>query len=148
MNIAEAIKKMAGKQSVADLGKVVSVDLKKETCSVEIAGMADVVEGVRLSVAGKNELGLLIVPKVNTDVAVVWVNGVLPVVVAVAEPEKMMWRGEDFFEKMNKFIEDYKGHTHDVDVSGVQYVSPAGSPTPVTGSATAKAPSSDIEEFK
>lgn len=148
MSIAEAIKKIAGKQAVADLGKVISVNEEKETCSVEIAGMDDVVEGVRLSVAGKNELGLLIVPKVNTDVAVVWVNGVLPVVVAVAEPEKMLWRGEDFFEKMNKFIEDYKRHTHDVDVSGVQYVSPAGSPTSVTGSATAKAPSSDIEEFK
>lgn len=142
MNIAEAIKKMAGKQSVADLGKVVSVDLKKETCSVEIAGMADVVEGVRLSVAGKNELGLLIVPKVNTDVAVVWVNGVLPVVVAVAEPEKMMWRGEDFFKKMNEFIEDYKSHTHKLTPS---LTAPSG---PVTGTISVAKPSSSVEEFK
>lgn len=114
MSIAEAIKKIAGKQSVADLGKVVSVDLEKETCSVEIAGMDDVVEGVRLSVAGKNELGLLIVPKVNTDVAVVWVNGVLPVVVAVAEPEKVMWKGVDMFERLNKLINDYNGHSHNI----------------------------------
>ena len=114
MSIAEAIKKIAGKQSVADLGKVVSVDLEKETCSVEIAGMNDVVEGVRLSVAGSKELGLLMVPKVGSDVAVVWVNGVVPVVVAVAEPEKVMWRGENFFEKMNEFIKDYNGHSHNI----------------------------------
>lgn len=142
MNIAEAIKKMAGKQSVADLGKVVSVNLKKETCSVEIAGMADVVEGVRLSVAGKNELGLLIVPKVNTDVAVVWVNGVLPVVVAVAEPEKVTWRGEDFFKKMNKFIDDYKSHKHNLTPS---LTAPNG---PVTGTISVTEPSSSVEEFK
>lgn len=141
MSIAEAIKKIAGKQSVADLGKVVSVDLEKETCSVEIAGMDDVVEGVRLSVAGKNKLGLLIVPKVNTDVAVVWVNGVLPVVVAVAEPEKVMWKGEDFFEKMNKFINDYKSHTHTIDSAS----SVAGT-YPVTGSVMK--PSSSVEEFE
>ena len=145
MNIAESIKKIVGKQSVADLGKVVSVDLEKETCSVEIAGMDDVVEGVRLSVAGKNDLGLLIVPKVNTDVAVVWVNGVLPVVVAVAEPEKVMWKGEDFFEKMNEFIEDYKSHKHDIDLTKT-ISSPTGGP--VTGIASANAPSSSVKEFE
>lgn len=146
MNIAEAIKKMAGKQAVADLGKVVSVDLAKETCSVEIAGMADVVEGVRLSVAGKNELGLLIVPKVNTDVAVVWVNGVLPVVVSVAEPEQVMWRGEDMFKKLNEFINDYKGHTHTV-TSTPALASPSGAVTGTISNSVAK-PSSSIEEFK
>lgn len=145
MTIAEAIKKMAGKQAVADLGKVVSVDLEKETCSVEIAGMDDVVEGVRLSVAGKNELGLLIMPKVNTDVAVVWVNGVLPVVVAVAEPERVMWKGVDMFGRLNEFIEDYKNHSHNIDLTKT-ISSPTGGP--VTGSASALAPSSDIEEFK
>ncbi len=141
MSIAESIKKIVGKQSVADLGKVVSVNSEKETCSVEIAGMDDVVEGVRLSVAGKNELGLLIVPKVNTDVAVVWVNGVVPVVVAVAEPEKVMWKGEDFFKKMNEFIEDYKLHTHTIDSTS----SVAGT-YPVTGSVLK--PSSSVEEFE
>lgn len=140
MNIAEAIKKMAGKQSVADLGKVVSVDLEKETCSVEIAGMDDVVEGVRLSVAGKNELGLLIVPKKGTDVAVVWVNGVLPVVVAVAEPEKVMWRGEDFFEKMNEFIEDYKNHSHNI--------APGANAGGYPLTATIQSVNANIEEFK
>lgn len=108
--------------------------------------MDDVVEGVRLSVAGKNELGLLIVPKVNTDVAVVWVNGVLPVVVAVAEPEKVTWRGEDFFEKMNKFIEDYKSHTHTV-TSTPALASPSGAVTGTISNSVAK-PSSSIEEFK
>lgn len=140
MNIAEAIKKMAGKQSVADLGKVVSVDLAKETCSVEIAGMDAVVEGVRLSVAGKNELGLLIVPKVNTDVAVVWVNGVLPVVVSVAEPEQVMWRGEDFFEKMNKFIEDYKNHSHSI--------APGANAGGYPLTATIQAVNANVEEFE
>jgi hypothetical protein len=142
MSIAEAIKKIAGKQAVADLGKVISVNEEKETCSVEIAGMDDVVEGVRLSVAGKNELGLLIVPKEGTDVAVVWVNGVLPVVVAVAEPEKVMWRGEDFFEKMNEFINDYKSHTHELTPS---LTAPNG---PVTGTISVAKPSSSVEEFE
>lgn len=114
MSIAESIKKIAGKQAVADIGKVISVNEDKETCEVEIAGMDDVVEGVRLSVAGKNGLGLLIVPKVNTDVAVVWVNGVLPVVVAVAEPEKVMWRGVDMFGRLNELINDYNGHSHNI----------------------------------
>jgi hypothetical protein len=141
MSIAEAIKKIAGKQSVADLGKVISVNEEKETCSVKIAGMDDVVEDVRLSVAGKNELGLLIVPKEGTDVAVVWVNGVLPVVVAVAEPERVMWKGVDMFGRLNEFIEDYKSHTHTIDSTS----SVAGT-YPVTGSVMK--PSSSVEEFK
>lgn len=146
MNIAEAIKKMAGKQAVADLGKVVSVDLEKEICSVEIAGMDDVVEGVRLSVAGGKELGLLIVPKVNTDVAVVWVNGVLPVVVAVAEPEQVMWKGVDMFGRLNKLIDEFNKHTHEV-TSTPSLVSPSGTVTGTISNNVAK-PSSSIEEFK
>lgn len=140
MSIAGAIKKIVGKQSVADLGKVVSVDLEKETCSVEIAGMDDVVEGVRLSVAGKNKLGLLIVPKVNTDVAVVWVNGVLPVVVAVAEPEKVMWKGIDMFERLNELVDTFNKHTHEIAPGAM-----AGS-YPVTGSVSKI--SSSVEEFE
>lgn len=142
MSIAEAIKKIAGKQSVADIGKVISVNEEKETCEVEIVGMADTVKNVRLSIAGEGKIGLLIVPKEGTDVAVVWVNGVLPVVVAVAEPEKVMWRGEDFFEKMNEFINDYKSHTHELTPS---LTAPSG---PVTGTISVAKPSSSVEEFK
>lgn len=145
MSIAESIKKIAGKQSVADIGKVISVNEEKETCEVEIVGMADVVEGVRLSVAGKNKLGLLIVPKVNTDVAVVWVNGVIPVVVSVAEPEKVMWRGEDMFERLNDLIDEFNKHTHEV----------TSTPTLANGAGTVEgtisnnvqAPSNKVEVF-
>lgn len=146
MSIAEAIKKMAGKQAVADIGKVISVNEKKETCEVEIVGMADTVKNVRLSIAGKGELGLLIVPKVGTDVAIVWVNGILPVVVAVAEPEKVMWKGVDMFVRLNDFMDAFNKHTHEV----------TSTPTLANGAGTVsgtisnnvQAPSNKVEEFE
>lgn len=147
MTIQEAIKLLSGKKAFADIGRVIAVDEAKEICDVEIIGKSPAM-GARLSVSREKENALVVVPAIDSDVVVVWVEGVLPVVVMVAVPEKVIWRGVDVFKRLNEVIDKFNSHMHDIDVTKIQYVSAAGTPTPVTGSASASAPSSDIKEFK
>lgn len=143
--ITNAIKKIAKMPSAVDIGKAVNVREDEALCDVEIAGKATALDA-RLTMGDRENLWFL--PKEGSDVIVAWVDGVVPVVVTVLSAEKAIWKGEDFFEKMNEFVKKFNEHTHSVDVSAVTYISPAGTPTPVTGSASAKAPSSSVEEFK
>lgn len=144
MSLTEALRKVAsaGKMSVIDIGKAVNVREDKALCDVEILGKATALNARLTMGEGEN---LWFLPKEGSDVIVAWVDGVVPVVVSVLSVEKAIWKGEDFFEKMNKFIEDYKNHSHNIDLTKT-ISSPTGGP--VTGSASALTPSSDIEEFK
>lgn len=147
-SIRELIVRIVGGQSVADIGKVVKVDEVNERCDVEIMGKAPA-KDARLSINGKEkEKGWVKIPMVGSDVVVVWVNGVMPVVVAMSAVEKILWNGVDVFTRLNEFMKAFNEHTHSVDVSAVTYISPAGTPTPVDGPASANAPSSSVEEFE
>lgn len=137
--IADAIKKIAKKPAAIDIGKAVNVREDKALCDVEIAGKATALDA-RLTMDKENSC--YVVPKEGSDVVVAWIDGVVPVVVSVAKAEKVIWKGEDFFEKMNEFINDYKSHTHELTPS---LTAPSG---PVTGTISVAKPSSSVEEFK
>ena len=89
MTIDEAIDKIAARPAAADIGKATNIRESEELCDVEIAGKAPALNA-RLGFAGSGKQGLLVLPKEGSDVIVLWVSGCLPVVVAVAEPERIV----------------------------------------------------------
>lgn len=126
MNIDEAIKKMSRRAAAADIGKAVNVREAEELCDVEIAGKASAVNA-RLGFASTGGMGWLVVPKEGSDVIVLWVSDVLPVVVAVAEPERIVFRGGEngglvniaaLVEAVNGLIDKFNSHTHQVTTTG------------------------------
>lgn len=126
MNIDEAIKKMSKRAAAADIGKAVNVREEEELCDVEIAGKASAVNA-RLGFASSGSQGLLVLPKEGSDVIVLWVSEMLPVVVAVAEPEKIVFRGgenggliniEALVDAVNGLIDKFNSHTHNVTTAG------------------------------
>ena len=76
----------------------------------------------------------MVLPKEGSDVIVLWVSGCLPVVVAVAEPERIVWRGGEFgglikieelvrefnalVQSVNALVNSYNSHTHLVNTTG------------------------------
>ena len=126
MNIDEAIKKMSKRAAAADIGKAVNVREAEELCDVEIAGKASAVNA-RLGFASTGGMGWLVVPKEGSDVIVLWVSEMLPVVVAVAEPERIVFRGGEkggliniaaLVEAVNGLIDKFNSHTHQVTTTG------------------------------
>lgn len=126
MNIDEAIKKMSRRAAAADIGKAVNVREAEELCDVEIAGKASAVNA-RLGFASSGSQGLLVLPKEGSDVIVLWVSEMLPVVVAVAEPERIVFRGganggliniEALVDAVNGLIDKFNSHTHKVATQG------------------------------
>lgn len=139
MSLTEALKKVAsaGKMSVIDIGKAVNVREDKALCDVEISGKATALNARLTMGEGEN---LWFVPKEGSDVIVAWVDGVVPVVVSVLSVEKAIWKGEDFFKKMNEFIEDYKNHSHSI--------APGANAGGYPLTATIQSVNANIEEFK
>lgn len=126
MNIDEAIKKMSRRAAAADIGKAVNVREAEELCDVEISGKASAVNA-RLGFASSGSQGLLVLPKEGSDVIVLWVSDVLPVVVAVAEPERIVFRGGEnggliniaaLVDAVNGLIDKFNSHTHQVTTTG------------------------------
>lgn len=90
-NIYELIRQMAHKGlNIADVGKVLSVDADKGVCDVEIDGKANA-NGALINVSS----GVMILPKVGSDVVVLWLNSVMAVVVMVKEVDRIVIRGGD-----------------------------------------------------
>lgn len=135
--ITNAIKKIAKMPSAIDIGKAVNVREDVALCDVEIAGKATA-SNARLSMDKENSC--YIVPAEGSDVVVAWIDSVIPVVVSVANAEKVIWKGEDFFAKMNEFIEDYKNHSHSI--------APGANAGGYPLTATIQSVNANVEEFK
>ena len=135
--ITNAIKKIAKMPSAVDIGKAVNVREDEALCDVEIAGKATALNA-RLTMDKENSC--YVVPKEGSDVVVAWIDGVVPVVVSVAKALKVIWKGEDFFKKMNEFIEDYNGHSHNI--------APGANAGGYPLTATIQSVNANIEEFK
>ena len=133
MTIDEAIDKIAARPAAADIGKATNIRESEELCDVEITGKAPALNA-RLGFAGSGKQGLLVLPKEGSDVIVLWVSGCLPVVVAVAEPERIVWRGGEFgglikieelvrefnslVQSVNSLVNAFNSHTHTVATTG------------------------------
>lgn len=133
MTIDEAIAKLSARPAAADIGKATNIREEEELCDVEILGKAPALNA-RLGFAGSGKQGLLVLPKEGSDVIVLWVNGCLPVVVAVAEPERIVWRGGELgglikieelvrefnalVQSVNALVNSYNSHTHFVSTTG------------------------------
>lgn len=132
-SIEEAISKMARQKASVEVGTATNIREAEELCDVEIAGKAPA-KDARLSIATDKGSGWLVVPKEGSNVVVVWVDGVLPVVVAIGEVDKIVYKkGErgglinigDLVEKFNGLVESlnslvqvFNSHTHIASAQG------------------------------
>ena len=149
MTIDEAIDKIAARPAAADIGKATNIRESEELCDVEIAGKAPALNA-RLGFAGSGKQGLLVLPKEGSDVIVLWVSGCLPVVVAVAEPERIVWRGGELgglikieelvrefnalVQSVNSLVNAFNSHTHTVATTGTA-AAQSGTAAPITSPA-------------
>lgn len=124
-DIGKAIQKIAGGgKPMAYIGKARNVRVDKGLCDVEIEGQAEALDA-RLSLNATG--GIMVVPKEGSDVAVVWLNGILPLIVAVAEAEEVRFFAAEqggmvvidkLVEKVNSLIDAFNSHTHSVSTTG------------------------------
>lgn len=124
MTIGEAIERIGRKKATASIGKAVNVDKERGRCDVELEGRAPAVDA-RLELEGGK--GMMNVPREGSDVVVLWVEEVMPVVVMCAEVEETVIHGgenggliniADLVDKVNGLIDAFNSHTHTVNTTG------------------------------
>lgn len=125
-DIRGAIRKIAesGKHPAAMIGKAREIDKERGRCKVDFEAAAPAVDA-RLEMEAGN--GIMVVPKEGSDVVVVWVNEVLPVVVNASEVEEVVIRGggnggliniQALVDKLNELTDAFNSHTHTVTTTG------------------------------
>ncbi|WP_448529201.1 hypothetical protein [Raineya sp.] len=87
--LVAAIKKVSNASATLATGKVVSIDAETHTCDIELDSEGADIFGVRLRAVVDDANGLILVPKINSEVVIAKINTSQWVVVATAELESI-----------------------------------------------------------
>lgn len=122
--LSEAIKKLAGGQTTCLNGEIISVDKTEMTCEVSFGDEDSVVASL---VCGDKKKGIVQVPKVGSNVVVMFYSPTVAFVVMVDEVDEILINGgengglvkiDELTEKINELIDAFNQHTHSVATTG------------------------------
>lgn len=133
--LSEAIKKLAGGQTTCLNGEVKSVDKTEMTCEV---GFGDDDSVVASLVCGDKKKGIVQIPKIGSNVIVVFYSPTVAFVVMVDEVDEILINGgengglvkiRELTDKVNELVDWCKNHKH----TGVITAVSGGSGAPAVG---------------
>lgn len=123
--LSNAIKKLAASGLMACMnGEIISVDRNDMTCEVSFGDEDSVVASL---VCGDKKKGIVQVPKVGSNVVVMFYSPTIAFVVMVDEVEEILINGgengglvkiDELTKKINELIDAFNQHTHSVATTG------------------------------